>query len=330
MTEQEALAGLRILVAVARADGTLDERERDALARALAEFSPATAPPLARILAEPVDFDAACAAITSPAARRAVFAAAVAMSLIDQRDSDEERRLIDRLRAALELQHAAAGSDQSAHGGAFASLLSGERGPFRRTSARPEENPELRRYKVAEVIRYYALWTGLVGAVPVPLLDGIVVGVAQLGMLDEIAMLWGRQMSGRERLAAVAGALGLNAAIIAAASVLKLVPGWGSAFGAASAYASTYTLGRVFEDTLEHRGERTKDELRAVIARARAEARRAFEGDRAGIEAARVEHAGTLEALTRDFQEGRLSAAEFEQRVAALHADAVPRGVGQA
>jgi tellurite resistance protein len=86
---------LKVLLAVARADGTVDDEERSAL-----EFIGR------RAGVEPgddldVDLDAELRGIRSPAARALTLRAALAIAAIDGRCSPEEHSLLERVHAAF-------------------------------------------------------------------------------------------------------------------------------------------------------------------------------------------------------------------------------------
>jgi tellurite resistance protein len=92
MDAREAQACLRILLAVARADGSLDDDEHHAISLLA---SAADLPTPRR--KEPLDVDAEIAAIQSADARRATFEAAVAIASLDGRCTKEEHALLEHL-----------------------------------------------------------------------------------------------------------------------------------------------------------------------------------------------------------------------------------------
>jgi tellurite resistance protein len=95
MNREEADACMRILVAVARADGNVAADEERALA-ALVGASQRDAP-------GEIDVSAEARHLRTPEARRATFEAAVALASVDGRCSPEEHALLGRLEEALEI-----------------------------------------------------------------------------------------------------------------------------------------------------------------------------------------------------------------------------------
>ena len=98
MDAREAQACLRILLAVARADGTIDDDEHHAISL-LAASADARAPRVR----EEVDLDAEIAAMTNADARRATFEAAVAIANLDGKCTKEEHALLERIQRGFGL-----------------------------------------------------------------------------------------------------------------------------------------------------------------------------------------------------------------------------------
>lgn len=99
MDAAEARACLRILLAVARADGKVDTDEARAV-ELLAEKAYGAAAPQKN---EAFDVDAEIAAVTSPVARHTTFEAAIAIAELDGKCTADEHRLINKLYDAFEL-----------------------------------------------------------------------------------------------------------------------------------------------------------------------------------------------------------------------------------
>lgn len=97
----EALACLRVLAAVARADGTIQSDERKSLAAAIESLELPEGASVDALVAEDVDVDAALAAITSAEAREQVYRSATFMAYADGGATPEERELVARIGAAV-------------------------------------------------------------------------------------------------------------------------------------------------------------------------------------------------------------------------------------
>jgi tellurite resistance protein len=100
IVESEAVASLKILVAIAMADGHVDADERKALSSALVSFELPFALSLESLFAETVDVDAELAKVTSAEGREQLYRSAHFLARADGRASTEEGALLDRVAAA--------------------------------------------------------------------------------------------------------------------------------------------------------------------------------------------------------------------------------------
>ena len=145
----------------------------------------------------------------------------------------------------------------------------------------PVDTAGLRRQADA-VIRSHVLWSLGAGLIPLPMLDLAAVTAVQVGMLEQLAKLYGvsyHQSSGKTFVTALAG----TTLARVGASLLKVLPGFGTVAGGASmsvlSGASTYGVGQVAVDHFAR-----KQPLGAVdMASARSTYRSAFEQGKAYV-----------------------------------------------
>lgn len=100
------------------------------------------------------------------------------------------------------------------------------------------------------IILAYTTMAGTAGAVPIPVVDIMLISAVQTKMLYDLARLYGQPLT-RQRLGELTGALGVGLlGRQAGRSLLKLIPGMGSVVGSvaggALAAGSTYALGMAF------------------------------------------------------------------------------------
>jgi uncharacterized protein (DUF697 family) len=96
------------------------------------------------------------------------------------------------------------------------------------------------------IILGYASLAGTAGSLPIPFVDLVLLPGIQTRMVYHLAKIYGQEMTG-VRFLELAGSLGLGIlAKTAARQLAKLIPGVGSAAGAALAAASTFALGKAF------------------------------------------------------------------------------------
>ena len=104
-----------------------------------------------------------------------------------------------------------------------------------------------------ELVDRLSLWSGAAGLIPVPLVDIAAVGGVQLHMLRRLSEIYGVPFSenrGKSILTSLAGAVIPATTAATTTSLLKGVPGIGTAIGAltmpAVAACATWVIGRVF------------------------------------------------------------------------------------
>jgi uncharacterized protein (DUF697 family) len=104
--------------------------------------------------------------------------------------------------------------------------------------------------KAGPTILAYSTLAATAGAVPIPVVDLVLISAVQTRMMYDLANLYGQALT-TQRLAEVAGALGLGLlGRQGGRSLIKLIPGLGSVLGSvaggALAAASTFALGKAF------------------------------------------------------------------------------------
>ena len=133
-------------------------------------------------------------------------------------------------------------------------LLDALPGAYRSTFARVTEVTthlkELHLRHAMPVILGYSTLAATAGAVPIPVVDLLLISAVQTRMMYDLASLYGQSLT-TQRLAEVAGALGLGLlGRQAGRSLIKVIPGLGSVLGSvaggALAAASTFALGKAF------------------------------------------------------------------------------------
>jgi uncharacterized protein (DUF697 family) len=113
--------------------------------------------------------------------------------------------------------------------------------------------PESREETATKLVDRFALWSGVAGLIPIPVVDVATVGGVQVQMLRRISQIYDVEFSnnrGKALIAALAGSMIPATSGIGAASALKAIPILGMLAGAfvmpvLSAGAS-YAIGRAF------------------------------------------------------------------------------------
>jgi uncharacterized protein (DUF697 family) len=115
------------------------------------------------------------------------------------------------------------------------------------------DTPETREEMASKLVDRFALWSGVAGLVPVPVVDAIAVGGLQIQMVRRLSQIYDVEFSenrGKALIASLAGSLIPTTSGIGAASLLKAVPIIGTIAGGfvmpALSAGATYAIGKAF------------------------------------------------------------------------------------
>jgi uncharacterized protein (DUF697 family) len=113
--------------------------------------------------------------------------------------------------------------------------------------------PETREEMASKLVDRFALWSGVAGLIPVPVVDVFAVGGLQIQMVRRISQIYDVEFSdnrGKALIASLAGSMIPATSGIGAASVLKSVPIVGTIAGGfvmpALSAGATYAIGKAF------------------------------------------------------------------------------------
>jgi uncharacterized protein (DUF697 family) len=121
------------------------------------------------------------------------------------------------------------------------------------SSETTEVTPENRDQVASKLVERFAIWSGVAGLVPVPIIDAIAVGGLQLQMVRRLSQIYGVEFSenrGKALIASLAGSAIPVTSGIGATSVLKTVPIVGTIIGGfvmpVLSAGATYAIGKAF------------------------------------------------------------------------------------
>lgn len=302
--DRKSLASFRVLVAVAQADGNLADEERAALQSALGKHADL----LDRLLSETVDVDQEIALLDDKARHR-VYESAFALSYSDGHAAVDEVNLLKRLVP-----------DEGER--SFIGQVFGEaRDTLLPAQIVATADPVQRDMEILEDILKYSVLAGVAGAMPVPgvaIVADLAVVALQAKMVHDIGQYWGHSMDMaqiRGFMGTVAGSAGVR---IAVNNLARLVPGWGSAFGAATSFATTFAIGKVAERYFSAGRGMSQEELQGLFSEMKSQGRSVFADKQDDIEKAKAEHGDTIAALNEQLAHGEIDRAEYDRRIAAL------------
>lgn len=307
----EAKACLRALVAVAKADGRITDDELAALVSTLGTLPGSS--DLAPYLAEKVDFDQLLAEITSPQAREQLWQSAYGMVHADGKATSEEQKLLDRMRTTFKLDDANVSTTQRVFEEAKDTLLP--------SNIDPINDPARRQKEIDQDVLKYSVLSAVLGAFPVPgvaLATDLAIIALQVKLVRDIGQYWGHKVD-KEAAKTLLGGLGLGTgARIAVSNLAKLVPVWGSAFGATTAFATTWALGKIANRYFEGGQKANLADLKKELKVMEKEGKDAYAQQKDAIERKRQDAAATLTALNEQRRAGTISQTDYERRIAEL------------
>jgi|GEM_PF-4876916 len=308
----ETMAGLRLLVCMAKADGVLKGDERFAIEEALAGVTLPEGLTLERLLEEINDPVRLAAEITSADARDYTYASVFSLAYCDSDLDVAEEKLLKLLRETWKID----ATDQQKLAEA---LETSTRLPAVGTIARAAVTDEKqRRADFDALLIRNSFLAGVTGGIRVALLSDMQVTPIQVRVLNEVAALFGQTLE-QSTVTQIFEALALGGgARIGISALLKLVPGWGTTVGAESAFVNTHALGNTAWDFFQNGGKMHADSLKPVFRKYQAAAKTVYAGHKEAIEAAEDAHGDKLKQLSYDLQQGKISQKQYEEQIDAL------------
>lgn len=313
VTEQEAMASFRMLVCVARADGKMSAEERATLEESLSGVPMPKGTSVQTLLDEDLNLDALLRQIQSPEAREQAYQAAQSLANVDGYCSPEEAKLLERIKAELQIPEEKVSLTKRIMGEAKDTFLP--------SNIQAIADPVRRKKEIDEDVMKYSVLNAVLGAFPVPLVD-IAVNLAsiavQMKMVRDIGQYHGHQVTKESAKSLLAG-LGASAgARIAVISLCKFVPIWGSAVGAVGNFASTWAVGRIADRWFANGCKDDMSVLRDAFKAAEKEGKQEYEKNRSRIEAQKAENGAKLKSYAEELKAGKITQAEYEAKVEAL------------
>lgn len=128
-----------------------------------------------------------------------------------------------------------------------------EAGALTNSTAPSDITPEARAELASKLVDRFAVWSGVAGLIPVPVVDLVAVAGLQLQMLRRLSHIYDLPFSenrGKALISSLLGAIVPTSSGLGAAEALKAIPIIGTIISAfvtpALAAGATYAIGRVF------------------------------------------------------------------------------------
>ncbi len=315
INQQEILASIKLLVCMAKADGKLLEEERQGLIESLASLSLPEGVTIDSLLSEDINLEEIIPQITSQTARESTYQAAYLMAHIDGNCSEEEQQILDRLATAF------AGFQPFGYETWLQNLESkAERSSLASQMSQISDSNQ-RSLEVEQVIADACFFNAVFGAFPFPglaiLLD-LVIYWNQLTLVQTIGERWGYTAQNEDLKKALFGSLAVTGARIAFSNLTKMIPVVGMVAGAASAYATTWAIGKVANQYYAEGGKMDQFKLQEAFRLAKQEGEALYKQHADAIAARRQSLEPKLAEITAAFRSGKISPEDYQQQVKAL------------
>jgi uncharacterized protein (DUF697 family)/tellurite resistance protein len=302
--QRRTLAALRVLISVAQADGNFSSDEKDQIKKLFVGKEDL----FDQALHGDIDMEAELTVIGDDEAyRRRLYRAAYAVVYADGRASTDEVAALRKICA------------DEGETTLVAQVLGETMDTLRFGSILPVADPVRRRSEIMMDTSKYAVLSGVVGALPVPIFSDALVVTFQTKLVVDIGNYWGQEMDSKGAVTLL-GSLGLGVGIRVALNTLaKLVPGWGSAVGGATSFASTFAVGEVANAWFASGQTMEKDAITTLFKDAKSRGNTLFEEKKSTIMDERQKMGSTLKKVGQDLGKGNLSVNAASEAIEAAY-----------
>jgi len=310
VNEKEALACLRILTCIAKANGKIEPDERAALESSVSHLKLPSGTTMNKLLDETIDLDAQLRLITTPETREIVYQSAMGMAHLDRSVQPAVQKMLEHIRSTLHI------SDEKSK--LTRRILDEAKDTVLISNIKSIDDPALRATEVKSDVVKYSVLAGVLGSFPIPgvaIATDLAVVALQVKMVRDIGQRWGHQFD-KPAAVSMMGGLGLGTgARIAASNLAKFVPVWGSAVGATTSFASTWALGKVAEKYFESGLKSDAGTLKSEFQTAQSAGQEAYAGHKEQIETKRTQHEAAFKTLNAELAAGKINQNEYSSRI---------------
>jgi uncharacterized protein (DUF697 family)/tellurite resistance protein len=314
--QQEALAGFRILVYMAKADGKILAEEREALTDAIATFELPEGITIDSLLEEKTSLDELMRQITTIEAQQAIYDSAYTMAYIDGKCSGSEQVVLDKLNGFFGFS--------AGHRAVLSNTVHGFQQVVSFSEIEKIVDGEEREENIRQTILNYATASAVLGLNPIPGLS-VVSSLTALGltlkMMNEIGAKWGYP-KGQDALAIIGNLFGGLGAFAASFTVYLVVgtlglfiPGGGMVAAATSNFALTWAMGTATNQFYASGRQIDRAALKKVFEDAKKEGNTVYADNADAIAAKKKDIEGQLNTLNDDVKYGRITSEEYQAKV---------------
>jgi nucleotide-binding universal stress UspA family protein/uncharacterized protein (DUF697 family) len=310
----ESFARLRVMVAVAQADGTIDPQETQWLESVLQQKILPDGMTWEKLLAEPIDLDLALSEISDSTQQELTYYAAYLLAQTDRADRTNEQIMVDRIATQFNLPSDKTEQLKAMVDQRYRLEVGGK--------VKPILDLEQRSKVIDEKILHYASATAVLGAFPSPLLSFYTQSAAlglQTLLIAEIAGISGTSdFSVQPFFAEMVGSLGLVSAWLMALDVAKRVPKVGASLGSIDAFTATWAMGKATKLYFDADQKQSSPELRQTFKKNRKAAEDVYDQYEFEILKFQQDYIPQVKSLTEALKSGKLNSETYQKRLQQL------------
>ncbi len=304
----EALARLKVLICVVKADGVLDESEKVQL-RASERLLP-LGMMWDKLLDESIDLPAELAQITSPVEQELTYYTAYRLIATKIVPHPQELRIIEQIKDTFSLD---ATTIEQLHG------LVNQSYTIQGETVQPIKDQQQRAEVIDQKILYGAIATSVLGAFPSPLLSTYTEAAAldiQFALISEIGGIWGYpHLEPQSLFEGIVGSLGFVSAWLTAIDIAKLLPNLGTNLAASDAFMATWAIGKTTNAYCESQCQLSSITLRQMFKQARKEGEAIYRQNEWAIVEQQNTHKLQIKKLTEEIRAKKLTLDNYKQMV---------------
>ena len=305
----EALARLKVLICVAKADGILKESEKVQL-RSSARLLP-RGMMWDHLLDESIDLSAELAQITTLAEQELTYYTAYRLTAGKAESDPSEQLIIGKIKDTFNLDPATLEQLHSLVDQSYTIQGDGNIQPIKDAHQRAEV--------IDQKILHGAMATAVLGGFPSPLMSTYTESVAldiQFALISEVGGLWGyTDLESQSLFEGIVGSLGFVSAWLTAIDIAKLLPNLGTNLGASDAFMATWAIGKTMNAYCESDRQMSSLAMRQMFKQARKEGEAIYRKNEWAIVEQQNTHKLPIRKLTEDIRAKKLGLDVYKRLV---------------
>ncbi|MCC3406366.1 MAG: universal stress protein [Microcoleus sp. PH2017_10_PVI_O_A] len=305
----EALARLKVLICMAKADGILNESEKVQLRSSARVF--ARGMMWDHLLDESIDLSAELAQITTPVEQELTYYTAYRLMAAKAEPHPSEKNIVEQIKDTFNLDAATIEQLHELVNQSY--TIQGDR------AIQPIKDVQQRAEVIDQKILYGAIATAVLGAFPSPLLSTYTESVAldiQFALISEVGGLWGyTDLESQSLFEGIVGSLGFVSAWLTAIDIAKLLPNLGTNLGASDAFMATWAIGKTMNAYCESDRKLSSSAMRQMFKQSRKEGEAIYRKNEWAIVEQQNSHKFQIKKLTEDLRARKLALDDYKRLV---------------